>query len=293
MLSEPECRVLSRAFDVMMTDFDPKDAVVFLECSGLLSEDQAEKIEAKGTRLERLRELLRIYRRQASDCESLISYFEYAAQEHIAETLRTELEHAMDGPESREAVARLPRHVRMHKLLAGSVPRVWKHVKRERLQTAVADVLRERADLDSFFVVLHGIAGCGKSSLAATVFAEVPDLLGGCFESVIWLRDSSTDPKRARHLFADLLLMLSDAVTSDTAKIESSSSVYLCKQIQEALIDRPNLIVVLDDVVQEETVKLANQFGTQSAVNAAFSVSSGNAALLTMLKKMADGRAVR
>ncbi|EPB65256.1 hypothetical protein ANCCEY_15681, partial [Ancylostoma ceylanicum] len=31
--------------------------------------------------------------------------------------------------------------------------------------------------------------------------------------------------------------------------------------IQEALIDRPNVVVVLDDVVQKETVKFANQLG--------------------------------
>ncbi|KHJ78267.1 hypothetical protein OESDEN_22113, partial [Oesophagostomum dentatum] len=88
MLSEPECRVLSSVFDTLLLDFDPKDAVIFLESAGLLTEDLAEKIESKATRLERLRELLRIYRRRATDCELLISYFEYAGQEHIANAMR-------------------------------------------------------------------------------------------------------------------------------------------------------------------------------------------------------------
>ncbi|KIH60577.1 NB-ARC domain protein [Ancylostoma duodenale] len=129
------------------------------------------------------------------------------------------------------------------------------------MQMRVAKMLRERADLDSFFIVLHGIAGSGKSSLAAALFAEVPDLLGNYFESVIWLRDSSTEPSRVRYLFADLLLMLWDDVTSDPPRVDDMSSVYLYKQIQEALIDRPNVIIVLDDVVQKETVKFANQLG--------------------------------
>ncbi|VDN38560.1 unnamed protein product, partial [Cylicostephanus goldi] len=129
----------------------------------------------------------------------------------------------------------------------------------------VAKTLRERCDLvlylDSFFVVLHGIAGCGKSSLAAAVLADTPDLLGNCFESVIWLRDSSTEPNRVRYLFADLLLMLWDDVASDPPRVDDMSSVYLYKQIETALIDRPNVLVVLDDVCQKETVNFANQLG--------------------------------
>ncbi|KHJ85351.1 NB-ARC domain protein [Oesophagostomum dentatum] len=261
MLSEPECRVLSSVFDTLLLDFDPKDAVIFLESAGLLTEDLAEKIESKATRLERLRELLRIYRRRATDCELLISYFEYAGQEHIANAMRHDLEHVLDGYGAPDVVPRFPHHLRLRKLLAGGVPRVFQHVKREGLQMQVAKTLRERADLDSFFVVLHGIAGCGKSSLAAALFAEVPDLLGNCFESVVWLRDSTTEPSRTRYLFADLLLMLWDDATSDPPRVDDMSSVYLYKQIEEALIDRPNVIVVLDDVVQKETIKFANQLG--------------------------------
>ncbi|KAK6040383.1 NB-ARC domain protein [Cooperia oncophora] len=342
MLSEPECRVLSSAFDTMAKDFDPKDAVIFLESSGLITADLAEKIEARPTRLERLRELLRIYRRRATDCELLISYFDFAGQEHIANLLRTDLEHVLDSCE-RNKVPHFPHHVRLRKLLAGGVPRVWQHVRREQLQKDVAKVLRERADLDSFIVVLHGIAGCGKSSLAAAVIADVPDLLGGCFESVVWLQDSRTKPDRIHMLFTDLLLMLWNDATSNPPKLDDVSSVYLCKQIQEALIDNPNVLVILDDVVLEETVKWVNQLGLrvlatsrnaelfaaascsvdvihvsgfasseatelfsidgtplqgkeneiQSAINAAFAVSSGNVALLSMLKKAASGRADR
>ncbi|VDL67473.1 unnamed protein product [Nippostrongylus brasiliensis] len=150
MLSEPECRVLSRAFDLMLADFDPKDAVNYLLCSGVLSENLAEKIEAKATRLERMRELLRIYRRRATGCEPLISYFEYAAQEHIANSLRTDLEHIMDGPSPSASQQTFSHSIRLRKLLAGNVPRVWKHVKREKLQNEVVEVLRKRADLGQF-----------------------------------------------------------------------------------------------------------------------------------------------
>ncbi|KAK6029512.1 NB-ARC domain protein [Ostertagia ostertagi] len=311
MLSEPESRIYSSLrFDTLAKDFDPKDAVIYLESSGLLTADLAEKIEAKATRLERMREFLRIYRRQATDCEPLISYFEFAGQEHIADLLRTDLEHVLDSYETSTEVTHFPEHLRLRKLFAGGVPRVYQHVRRTQLQNDVAKVLRER---NSFIVVLHGIAGCGKSTLAAAVLADVPDLLGG--------DDKSSDPPR----------------------LVDVSSVYLCKQIQEALIDNPNVLVILDDVVQEETVKWINQLGLrvlatsrnaelfacalcsvdivhvdgitsaeateffsidatplqgkkeeiQSAISAAFAVSSGNVALLNMLKKAASGRADR
>ncbi|KAK5974628.1 hypothetical protein GCK32_006181 [Trichostrongylus colubriformis] len=291
MLSEPECRVLSLAFDVLAKDFDPKDAVIFLESSGLLTADLAERIESRPTRLERLRELLRIYRRRATDCDVLISYFEFAGQEHLAHLLRTDLEHVLDSCAPPKKV--FPHHVRLRKLLAGGVPRVWQHVKRVRLQNEVAKLLKERGDLDSFIIVLHGIAGCGKSSLAAAVIADAPDLLGCCFESVIWLQDSRTDADRVHMLFADFLLMLWDDTSSIPPKLDDVSSVYLCKQIQEALIDNPNVLVILDDIVQEETVKWIDRLGIQSAIDAAFAVSSGNAALLSMLRKAASGRANR
>ncbi|WKY00443.1 hypothetical protein Q1695_014914 [Nippostrongylus brasiliensis] len=279
MLSEPECRVLSRAFDLMLADFDPKDAVNYLLCSGVLSENLAEKIESKATRLERMRELLRIYRRRATGCEPLISYFEYAAQEHIANSLRTDLEHIMDGPSPSAAQQTFSHSIRLRKLLAGNVPRVWKHVKREKLQNEVAEVLRKRADLDSFFVVLHGIAGSGKSSLAASVFADVPDLLGSYFESIVWLRDSDSEPSR---LFSDLLLLLWDDATSDPPKHANVSPVYLNKHIQEALVDKPNVIVVLDDVVQQETVTWASQLGLR------FLVTTRNAELFASVSCSVD-----
>ncbi|VDO53314.1 unnamed protein product [Haemonchus placei] len=149
MLSEPECRVLSSAFDTLAKDFDPKDATVFLEGSGLITTDLAEKIETRPTRLERLREFLRIYRRRATDCELLISYFKFAGQEYIANLLQTDLEHALDSNERCSSVPRFPHHLRLRKLLAGHVPRVWQHVKREHLQNNVAEVLRQRADLGS------------------------------------------------------------------------------------------------------------------------------------------------
>ncbi|KJH46956.1 NB-ARC domain protein [Dictyocaulus viviparus] len=280
MLSEPECRVLSSAFNTMLMDFDPKDAVIFLESCGLLTEHLAEKIEAKATRLERLRELLRIYRRRATDCEPLISYFEFAGQEHIANCLKSGLE--CIGQKYNINIPRFPHHLRLRKLLAGNVPRVWQHIKRECLMNNIAEILRKRADLDSFFVVLHGIAGCGKTSLAAAVFAVIPDILGNCFDSVIWLRDSSREPSQVRYLISDLLLMLWDDLSTDPPKLDGMSSVYLCKhvilnlnlslqffetciqnfsfyKIREALVDRPNVIVVLDDIVQKETVKWASE----------------------------------
>uniref|UniRef100_A0A0N4XSB0 Cell death protein 4 (inferred by orthology to a C. elegans protein) n=1 Tax=Nippostrongylus brasiliensis TaxID=27835 RepID=A0A0N4XSB0_NIPBR len=123
--------------------------------------------------------------------------------------------------------------------------------------------LRESDITDSFFVVLHGIAGSGKSSLAASVFADVPDLLGSYFESIVWLRDSDSEPSR---LFSDLLLLLWDDATSDPPKHANVSPVYLNKHIQEALVDKPNVIVVLDDVVQQETVTWASQLGVSISI---------------------------
>lgn len=47
MLSEYECRVLQSGCDILLEDFDPRDATLYLESNGLLSQDDAEIIEHK------------------------------------------------------------------------------------------------------------------------------------------------------------------------------------------------------------------------------------------------------
>lgn len=55
-----------------------------------------------------------------------------------------------------DVIPRFPHHLRLRKLLAGGVPRVFQHVKRESMQTCVAKMLRERADLGSIdFYYVH------------------------------------------------------------------------------------------------------------------------------------------
>uniref|UniRef100_A0A1I7XPT7 NB-ARC domain-containing protein n=1 Tax=Heterorhabditis bacteriophora TaxID=37862 RepID=A0A1I7XPT7_HETBA len=230
MLSEPECRVLAEAYDILVQDFDPKDAVIYLEGSSVINQDIAETIEIKTTRIERLRELLRVYKRRANDLTPLIEYFKFAGQNHIANFLSERVENALDN----------------HR----------------------------------------------------------------------------------------------DDVTLDLPHFKQMSSVVLSKQIQDALIDRPNVLIVLDDVVQVDTVRWADRLGLRilattrdaelfavaqssvdiisigglsdmecqqllglhgifagegcikawQAVNSAFEVSSGNPALLTMLGKLSGGK---
>lgn len=47
MLCESECRILCSSFDFLYKDFEPRDAMIYLEGCGVLSEPQVDAIQVK------------------------------------------------------------------------------------------------------------------------------------------------------------------------------------------------------------------------------------------------------
>lgn len=87
MLCEIECRALSAAHKMLIQDFEPKDALPCLE-NRVFNEDQCQLISRTPTRLERIANFLRLYRRQATDLVPIIEFFEYNHQDHLADFLK-------------------------------------------------------------------------------------------------------------------------------------------------------------------------------------------------------------
>ncbi|EFO98517.1 CRE-CED-4 protein [Caenorhabditis remanei] len=287
MLCEIECRALNAAHTMLIQDFEPKDALTYLEGQKIFTEDHSDLIGTMPTRLERIANFLRAYRRQASELGPLIDFFTYNNQSHLAHFLEEYIYFAINEPHQLRPVVIAPKFSRQmldRKLLLGNVPKQMSCYSREDHVERVIDKLDELCDLDSFFLFLHGRSGSGKSVIASQALSKSDQLIGINYDSVVWLKDSGTTPKSTFDLFTDLLLMLKRArVVSDTddshsitdfinrvlsrseddllnfPSVEHVTSVVLKRMIVNALIDRPNTLFVLDDVVQEDTIRWAQE----------------------------------
>nr|8JO0_H Chain H, Cell death protein 4 [Caenorhabditis elegans]8JO0_I Chain I, Cell death protein 4 [Caenorhabditis elegans]8JO0_J Chain J, Cell death protein 4 [Caenorhabditis elegans]8JO0_K Chain K, Cell death protein 4 [Caenorhabditis elegans]8JO0_L Chain L, Cell death protein 4 [Caenorhabditis elegans]8JO0_M Chain M, Cell death protein 4 [Caenorhabditis elegans] len=99
MLCEIECRALSTAHTRLIHDFEPRDALTYLEGKNIFTEDHSELISKMSTRLERIANFLRIYRRQASELGPLIDFFNYNNQSHLADFLEDYIDFAINEPD--------------------------------------------------------------------------------------------------------------------------------------------------------------------------------------------------
>ncbi|PIC38015.1 hypothetical protein B9Z55_010163 [Caenorhabditis nigoni] len=287
MLCEIECRALNAAHTMLIQDFEPRDALTYLEGEKIFTEDHSDLISNMPTRLERIANFLRAYRRQASELAPLIDFFEYNNQNHLKDFLDEYLWFATHQPDKLRPVVLVPKFSRQmldRKLLLGNVPKQMNCFSREFHVDRVIEKLDEMCDLESFFLFLHGRSGSGKSVIASQALSKSDQLIGINYDSVVWLKDSGTTPKATFDLFTDLLLMLKRArVVSDTddshnmpdfinrvlsrseddllnfPSVEHVTSVVLKRMIANALIDRPNTLFVLDDVVQEDTIRWAQE----------------------------------
>ncbi|EGT56560.1 hypothetical protein CAEBREN_13342 [Caenorhabditis brenneri] len=287
MLCEIECRALNVAHPMLIQDFEPRDALTYLEALMIFSEDHTDQIKAMTTRCGRIAEFLRSYRRQASELAPLIEFFKYNHQTHLSDFFENYIEEAIHHPELLDSrlISMFERQKLDRKLLSGNVPRQMDafcrdyHVKQEIGKLEALGNL-----IYSFFLFLHGRAGSGKSVIASQALSRSDHLFAVSYDSVVWLKDIGTTAKPTFDLFTDLLLMLKRAsVVHDTddsntitefincvlsrsednllnfSSVERLTSFVLKRMIVNALIDRPNTLFVFDDVVQEETIRWAQE----------------------------------
>uniref|UniRef100_A0A1I7TEM3 CARD domain-containing protein n=1 Tax=Caenorhabditis tropicalis TaxID=1561998 RepID=A0A1I7TEM3_9PELO len=248
---------------MLIQDFEPRDALTFLEGQKIFTEDHSDIISMMPTRLERIANFLRAYRRQASELGPLIEFFAYNNQKHLSDFLEEYIYCAIHEPEKLRPVVIAPKFSRQmldRKLLLGNVPKQMNCYTRSYHVDHVIEKLEEMCDLDSFFLFLHGRSGSGKSVITSQALSKSDQLIGVNYDSVVWLKDSGTTPKSTFDLFTDLLLMLkSEDDLLNFPSVEHVTSIVLKRMIVNALIDRPNTLFVLDDVVQEETIRWAQE----------------------------------
>lgn len=232
-----------------MKDFEPRDAIPYMCSRQIINDDQQEAILRMPARVLRVSEFIRQYRRSANDLEPLVSYFEKYGQKHLASILsRNYLQN--DRPLLTE------KQINFRLSVDANVPhRLYNYVERNALIQSLEKLLIELASRDQFWLVISGFAGCGKSCLAAEVLRSCPVLLSRYYEHVIWIRDGRTDKSQLPALFSNFIVVASDAVVL-TGREVTTQFLPLAKA---ALRDKPNALIVLDDVYLTESVRWFDQ----------------------------------
>ncbi|GMR42532.1 hypothetical protein PMAYCL1PPCAC_12727 [Pristionchus mayeri] len=263
MLGEAENRVLRRLFIDYGEDIDTNGLITYLEIKGIISEERAEVIanNVKSSNREKQSHLIRTLIRQSTEgLHPLVSYFQQNSvnQRHISDWLSGQIREIQNGGNGKEEEILSENEKKRIKwmLVTSRVPSVRREMRREELMGQVKDALAAFSNDDAFFVVLHGLPGSGKSSLAASVVRE-EELFLHQFDSVIWMMDQRENARDLTFFMADLLVYLTDS-TELTGKekppTDKSSIVYLMKLVSESLLDHPNTLLVVDGVMTPETV---------------------------------------
>ncbi|KHN74047.1 Cell death protein 4 [Toxocara canis] len=249
MLQERDSRTLSVVMDALIRDFEPREAVPYMAAKLIFTDDQRDAILNMPRRRTRVLEFVRQYRRSASNLDALISFFEHYGQFHLATALSTTV-----VPEERSLLSEHNLHTCL--LRESNVPgRLKNYVKREELIENLRFILRDLASTEQFWLVVHGMAGCGKSSLVAEALRSCPEILSRYYEHVIWIHDGRSSRDSLPSLYADFFVIVADSLV-----ITGREPVTLIQaQVKNALLDKPNALIVLDDVMLEESVRWFDQ----------------------------------
>uniref|UniRef100_A0A915Q4G0 NB-ARC domain-containing protein n=1 Tax=Setaria digitata TaxID=48799 RepID=A0A915Q4G0_9BILA len=249
MLLERHSRMLTIAAETLMQDFEPRDAIPYMCSEEIFSDDQQEIILGMTRRTLRVMEFIRQYRKSANTLDPLITYFEKYGQKHLAHLLSKDY-----VPEERPLLTSDALEDRL--FLEGNVPRLpFYRVLRADLLEKLKDLLIDLSTQDQFWLVVHGFPGCGKSFLAANVLQAYPVLLSRYYEHVIWVEDGRTNTNQLSEVFSNFLFLVTDALAL-TGKETPAQFLPLAKA---ALREKPNTLVVLNDVYLQESVRWFDQ----------------------------------
>uniref|UniRef100_A0A0R3S630 NB-ARC domain-containing protein n=1 Tax=Elaeophora elaphi TaxID=1147741 RepID=A0A0R3S630_9BILA len=270
MLLEKQSRILTIAMEALVQDFEPRDAIPYMCSEEIFSEDQQEIILGMAGRTLRVMEFIRQYRKSANALDPLITYFEKYGQKHLAHILSKNY-----IPEDRPLLT--PGALEDRLFLEGNVPRLpFYRVLRVNLLEKLKNLLVDLSSRDEFWLVVHGFPGCGKSFLAADVLHAYPVLLSRYYEHVIWVEDGCTNISQLPEVFSNFVFLATDALVL-TGKETLTQFSPLAKS---ALREKPNTLVVLNDVYLQESVRWFDQLNCRILATSRnleiFQVSSSN-----------------
>ncbi|EJD73880.1 hypothetical protein LOAG_18733 [Loa loa] len=270
MLLEKDNRILTIAMESLVQDFEPRDAIPFMCSEEIFSDDQQEVILGMTTRTLRVMEFIRQYRKSANTLNPLITYFEKYGQKHLAQLLSKDY-----IPEERPLLA--PNVLEDRLFREGNVPRLpFYRVLRVNLLEKLKNLLIDLSSQDQFWLVVHGFPGCGKSFLAATVLHTHPILLSRYYEHVIWIEDGRTNASQLPEVFSNFVFLATDALVL-TGK---ETPVQFLPLAKTALREKPNTLVILNDIYLQETVRWFDQLNCRILATSRnleiFQVSSSN-----------------
>ncbi|CAG9529491.1 unnamed protein product [Cercopithifilaria johnstoni] len=270
MLLEKHSRILTIAMEALVQDFEPRHAIPYMCSEGIFSDDQQEIILGMTGRTLRVMEFIRQYRKSANALDPLIAYFEKYGQQHLAHLLSKDY-----IPEDQPLLTSDALEDRL--FLEGNVPRLpFYRVLRANLLEKLKNLLVDLSSQDQFWLVVHGFPGCGKSFLAATVLHAYPILLSRYYEHVIWVEDGCTSASQLSGVFSNFVFLATDALVL-TGKETFAQFLPLAKT---ALREKPNTLVVLNDIYLQESVRWFDQLNCRILATSRnleiFQVSSSN-----------------
>ncbi|VIO92632.1 Caspase recruitment domain containing protein [Brugia malayi] len=276
MLLEKDNRILTIATEALMQDFEPRDAIPFMCSEEIFTDDQQEVILSMTRRALRVMEFIRQYRKSANALDPLIAYFEKYGQKHLAHLLSKNY-----LPDERTLLTPTALEDRLFR--EGNVPRLpFYRVLRVNLLEKLESLLVNLSSQDQFWLVIHGFPGCGKTFLAATVLHSHPILLSRYYEHVIWVEDGRTNINQLPEVFSNFLFLATDALVL-TGK---ETPVQFLPLAKTALREKPNTLVVLNDVYLQESVRWFDQLNCRILATSRnlelFQVSSSNPILFAV-----------
>ncbi|XP_014252008.1 apoptotic protease-activating factor 1-like isoform X2 [Cimex lectularius] len=136
-------------------------------------------------------------------------------------------------------------------LSVGGVPVLpERNVSRTEILTKVRSSIVSLAKSDRRFLVLHGLIGCGKSSLATEALYD-SSLLSHFSDGVYWVMVGSDGKDKIRSLQEELNVRLKE----HDPDLSANSKIALIQLRQRYLETKPNCLIILDDVHSEDVVK--------------------------------------
>eukprot|EP00118_Oscarella_pearsei_P026209 m.309608 g.309608 ORF g.309608 m.309608 type:complete len:1260 (+) comp47090_c0_seq1:159-3938(+) len=224
-------------------EFDKvRDALV---SRGVIDDDDEERIDQEKSRRDKARELLRIIPRRGSSAYGKFLESIEEPYKHLHQLLKRRLE---EEEESDDVAEKRVRQV----LLEGQVPpRPAVFAARPAEITKLRETLFSLKETDGW-VVLHGMGGSGKTSLAAEALRD-PKLLRQCFPSgVFWLTVGQMADERGQVDQSKLLMKMNNLCSrldEEGTRSTSSNVEDAHNRLHNIFTHQyPRSLLILDDV---------------------------------------------